>query len=347
MRERRITDLLSSKGRFLRSVNLERDFTDPTAFAGYIVTDSATTSLRRVSDGLKPLSGSRAWRVTGHYGSGKSSFALLLAHWLAGSESNLPPAIRKVTPPSGSVRRSFLPILVTCARQPLAASIVEALKRATRDVYASGKAKVPRGLSHLLSFDDTASDDFALQSLVALNSHLIADSKATGVLLILDELGKALEFAASQPERQDVFFLQRIAETAARSGSQPLFVVSVLHQGFSAYADQLDQSAEREWEKVAGRFEEIVFEQLLHDICELVASALNVAVTKIAQRDRSELEGAAKTAARLGWFGASPRGDYPEVASRLFPLHPTVLPVLVRIFRRFGQNERSLFSFLF
>src|SRR5262249_50888372 len=30
----------------------------------------------------------------------------------------------------------------------------------------------------------------------------------------------------------------------------------------------------------------------------------------------------------------------------LFPLHPTVLPTLVRLFSRFGQNERSLFSFL-
>ena len=34
------------------------------------------------------------------------------------------------------------------------------------------------------------------------------------------------------------------------------------------------------------------------------------------------------------------------LASRLYPLHPTVLPVLTRLFSRFGQNERSLFSFL-
>ena len=30
----------------------------------------------------------------------------------------------------------------------------------------------------------------------------------------------------------------------------------------------------------------------------------------------------------------------------MYPLHPTVLPVLVRFFARFGQHERSLFSFL-
>ena len=55
------------------------------------------------------------------------------------------------------------------------------------------------------------------------------------------------------------FSLQRFAEAASRSGDEPLFVVSLLHQGFSAYADHLDQSTEREWEKIAGRFEEIVF----------------------------------------------------------------------------------------
>src|SRR5262249_46542194 len=35
-----------------------------------------------------------------------------------------------------------------------------------------------------------------------------------------------------------------------------------------------------------------------------------------------------------------------ELAPGLYPLHPTALPVLVRLFSRFGQNERSLYSFL-
>src|SRR5262249_36380140 len=35
-----------------------------------------------------------------------------------------------------------------------------------------------------------------------------------------------------------------------------------------------------------------------------------------------------------------------EIAPGLYPLHPTVLPILVRLFSRFGQNERSLYSFL-
>jgi hypothetical protein len=32
--------------------------------------------------------------------------------------------------------------------------------------------------------------------------------------------------------------------------------------------------------------------------------------------------------------------------AQLYPLHPTLLPPLVRFFSRFGQHERSLFGFL-
>ena len=42
----------------------------------------------------------------------------------------------------------------------------------------------------------------------------------------------------------------------------------------------------------------------------------------------------------------SRRKIYRVGGSSFIPIHPNVLPVLIRTFRRFGQNERSLFSFL-
>src|SRR4051794_17102227 len=97
MSDKKVADILNVEGRFLRSANLERDFHDPTALSGYVVTDFARSTLARIAEGLKPSSGERAWRITGHYGAGKSSFALFLAHLIAGRESNLPPQIRRVT----------------------------------------------------------------------------------------------------------------------------------------------------------------------------------------------------------------------------------------------------------
>src|SRR5262249_51031657 len=179
-----------------------------------------------------------------------------------------------------------------------------------------------------------------------VNSRLVKDGKAKGLLLILDELGKFLEFAALHPERQDVFLLQRLAEAASRSAEEPFFIVSLQHQGFNAYTDRLDQSAQREWEKVAGRFEEIVFNPPVEQAASIISSAMNVRLHEIPKPQSSHLRDAMDRTVRFGWLGAAPSKSMIEAAPRLYPLHPTVLPVLMRTFRRFGQNERSLFSFL-
>src|SRR5713226_4035780 len=77
-----IADLLRVPSRFLRSVQLDRDFHDVAALKQYVVTPPMAEAFRRITDGLRPASGRRAWRITGDYGVGKSSFALVLAHLL-------------------------------------------------------------------------------------------------------------------------------------------------------------------------------------------------------------------------------------------------------------------------
>src|SRR5712692_9401797 len=77
-----IRDLLRIPERYLRSVHLERDFHDLRALQQYVVTPPMIAAARRIAEGLCPGSGRRAWRITGDYGSGKSSFALVLAQLL-------------------------------------------------------------------------------------------------------------------------------------------------------------------------------------------------------------------------------------------------------------------------
>jgi hypothetical protein len=349
MAEKKIADLFHIETRFLRSVHLERDFQDPSALSNYIVTDFVRVCTERIANGLKPHSGQRAWRLTGNYGSGKSSFALFLAHWFAGRESKFPPQIRNAVNSQqlDVAHPHYLPVLVTCSRQALGASILKSLHWALSQLYDRGaKAKPLLDVQRLLDAEPAPTDDQVFQLILKINTCLIAESKSKGLLLILDELGKFLEFAALYPQRHDVFLLQQLAEAAARSGDEPLFVVGLLHQGFTAYTDHLDQSAQREWEKVAGRFEEIVFDPPVEQVATVVASALNVSTQEIPRTKSSELKHAMETTLALGWFGSAPRKTLVESAACLYPLHPTVLPVLMRTFRRFGQNERSLFSFL-
>jgi hypothetical protein len=351
MPDLRISDLFQIRNRFLRSAHLERDFSDTSAMKGYVVTPHIKASLDRLVSGLAPNSGHRAWRITGDYGTGKSSFALALAHILSGHQDNLPGQLRlavnlrQVATP----RPRLLPVLVTGTREPIAAALLRALQRALDD--ACGYRK-PRLVQRISSLADTASrtsvPDTAVVKLLEEASEYVRESdKRTGILVIVDELGKFLEFTAIHPDRQDIYFLQALAEAASRSGKAPLFVVGLLHQGFNAYADQLSQAAQREWEKVAGRFEELLFNQPLEQTASLIADALNVRVERLPGNAGRVIESEMGTAVDLGWYGAdAPRKSLLDHSARVYPLHPTVLPVLVKLFGRFGQNERSLFSFL-
>ena len=349
MAKERISDLFQIRSRFLRSANLERDFEDPACLSGYVMTDFTRSCLAYVANGLKPCSGQRAWRITGDYGSGKSSFALLLAHWFAGRTRAFPQEIRNVVGfrQFGVTQPRFVPVLVTCSRQALGTSILHSLYQTLTQIYR-GRAKINlvRDVQRLLETNQEPTEDQIFKLVLKAHSRINEDSKGKGLLLILDELGKFLEFAALHPQRQDVFLLQRLAEAASRSGDQPLFVVSLLHQGFNAYSDMLSQSAQREWEKIAGRFEEIVFNQPIDQVANVVASALNVRTRAIPETESLELRQAMSQTMALGWFGSGSTKSLSNVVPRLYPLHPTILPILIRTFRRFGQNERSLFSFL-
>jgi hypothetical protein len=345
-----ISDLLRIQGRYLRSGHLSRDFKDPSSLDGYIVTDQAKSSLERIASGLSPVSGHRAWRITGDYGAGKSSLALVLAHLFSQDHAHLPAHVRPIIDfdAIGVERPRLLPVLVTGSREELSSALLRSLYGALSDVCGQGEnPDVIDAIRAHLASDRAVTDDTALALVQEATEYLVGVGKATGILIILDELGKFLEFAAQHPDRQDVYLLQALAETAARSGRHPLFVVGLLHQGFGAYADQLSPASQREWEKVAGRFEEVLFNLPLDQVVGLVTAALNVRLDVLprdivdrAARDMDVVQG-------LQWYGAaSPREYLVDQAAQLYPFHPTVLPPLLALFNRHGQNERSLFSFL-
>ena len=350
----RIADAFEIKSRFMRSVNLERDFLDETVLEGYVLTPHVRTSLERLTGGLSPRSGQRAWRITGDYGTGKSSFALALSHLLSGKEDELPERLVGAidfTSIGLDETPRLLPVLVTGSREPLITALLRSLGEAIDRTCYRGKrphvlARIQEAMSLLPPL--TVADAKAIELVREAVSHVVESGKGSGILIVLDELGKFLEYAALHPDRQDVFFLQSLAEAASRSGNSPILVVGLLHQGFNAYAEHLSQPAQKEWEKVAGRFDEILFNQPLEQTAGLVADALNVKngllTPKVRARARSEME----RTLDLGWYGAgAARRSLTDLAPLLYPLHATVLPVLVRLFSRFGQNERSLFSFLF
>lgn len=345
-----IRDHLNIRSRFLRSTQLERDFGDSDSLEGYVVTEDVRTHLRRIGRGTKPGSGLRAWRITGDFGSGKSSFALLLANLLGRSLKELPKAIRSARSDLAlsSGTKPYLPVLVTGVREPLSVALLRGLHSAlVARTGGRSKLRCQVALQGLLTNPSQLEDSQAIATISTAAEELVHRGLFGGLLIIMDELGKFLEYASLHPEKQDVFFLQQLGELCSRSRKSPILTIGLLHQGFSDYAEKLSDAAQREWEKVGGRFEGIAFSQPLTQVATLIAAALQVDHTEALRGFKGDAREAMTSAIDLGLFGGSAaRKALTELAPGLYPLHPTVIPVLSKFFRRFGQNERSLFSFL-
>ena len=317
-----ISSLLRIHPRFMRSVHLEHDIKDPHSSLGYILTPVAQQALERITTGFRTNSTQRAWRIAGDYGSGKTDFALALARIAEGSKDELPKDLRRFVG-----QATFFPVMATGDNEPLGVTVLRAL-----GLKWDGRRSRPETAEVLQAVRDTV-------AIARRHRH-------AGLLLILDELGKNLEHAARNPESDDVFLLQRLAEEATRSGDRAFVIVATLHQGVAAYATGLDSAARREWDKVAGRFEEIVYAQPIEQVAALVAATLNVETHRLPDTLRRESGAAMMTALKTGIYGPSAPVSLADLGPKIFPLHPTTLPVLVRTMRQFGQNERSLFSFV-
>ena len=74
----RLADAIAVKARFARSANLERDMARREPLDGYVVTARALDVVERIAEAAANGAAGGAWSVTGPYGSGKSSLALLL-----------------------------------------------------------------------------------------------------------------------------------------------------------------------------------------------------------------------------------------------------------------------------
>lgn len=330
----KISSLFHVRPAFLRSVNVALDYHDASSSRDYVVTKFGVELLERITPAFWANSSERAWRVTGDYGSGKSAFALCIARIAAGQALQLPPALRRFLPAD----RRFEPVLVSGAPEDLDVSI----RKALADLRARVFKKPQRALERLVS---TSTDMIAV--IEAHRDALREMRLADGLVIIFDELGQNLRHAAIRGTGSDISFLQVLGEKADRSGNKPLIVLAMLHQGLSTYSADLDVAAKREWEKVAGRYKEVVFAQPMEQTMTLVAEMLGITLQTLPRGTVQESERAMKLAMASGLYGAAPAEEFlTEIAPRLYPLHPTVFPILIRLLRRFGQNERSLVGFL-
>lgn len=348
--------------RFARSVSLVRDAERADALHGYILTPTGRDVLRRLADALRCVSPTRAWSLTGPYGSGKSAFALFAAQLLAGgddlrrqarkflaaADADLSERFFGLGSPLAKKARRLCPVLVTGSRQPLEKALAAALAVSLRSVAQRGRPpQVVERLEQVAS--QTASSGLAIVGLFEeANDYLDRfGDEAAGILLIVDELGKFLEYGAANPEQGDVFVLQQLAESAARS-ARPFVFLTILHQALDRYADHMSPGRRAEWAKVQGRFEDVAFEERREQMLRLLAHAIRHAGEDHELKPlHKRAKALAHDALALGLrFGSMATGEMQERLAACYPLHPLTALILGMLFRQLAQNERSLFAFL-
>ena len=354
--------LVVVNSRFARSVSITRDETRSDALEGHILTPNGRDILRRLATSLRGESSTRAWSLTGPYGSGKSSFALLVAQVLSGDDRVRLNARKFLGAADAELTNLFFgagsplpkragrlfPVLVTGSRQPLEKALAARLAASLRAIITRGRP--PQIIDRLerLANQKQPVGTAIVELFEEANEYLEqSGSETAGLLLIVDELGKFLEFGATNPEQGDVFVLQELAEAATRS-KRPFLFLTILHQSLDRYVDHMSPSRRAEWAKVQGRFEDVAFEERSEQLLRLLTHAIRHEGSDADLKPiRRQAKALAQDTAAIGIrAGTMSTGEMENCLASCYPLHPLTALVLGPLFRQLAQNERSLFAFL-
>ena len=336
-----IADRLSIERRYVRSVDIPRDLDDPEALDGYVLTPPARDAAVRVIDALDPTSRQRAFRLVGAYGTGKSAFALFLARLLR--ERGRGPATSLLADafPQLPAAPQWHSLILVGRRVSFTKELLRALSESRRQL------DIPHGLAERARSLHAQTPTPDLLAVTALLGDIADDLRAragAGLFLIVDELGRFLEYAAANATVEDPSIFQYLAERSGGKSGANLAVLGILHHGFADYVAGLGAWIEAEWARFSARYEEIRFDNSTEQSLFMLARALTHAPDPDSEFDR---------VAQQLFVQAVDRGVYAtktravaDIAPSLYPLHPAAIATLASATRRFGQNERSLFSFL-
>lgn len=356
-----LSEVVSVAARFRRSASLEADYGQVDLLTDYIVSPLAIEVTTRICKELGSTHGNRAWTLVGPYGSGKSSFLTFLASILSDDplRTGAFQALRQVsTTAMQEVARArgqlgttqhLIPVVVTGSRRPLGPALLKGMLQAGERCWGASAGPEVMGAIRAALASPERSNDSSLVADLCGSFATEAQSRlkrAAGVMILIDEMGKFLEYAAQSPAEADIYLLQQVAEIAARIPGAGLSILTVLHQDFEAYASGLTASAQAEWTKVRGRYETIAFLESAGHLLKLMAHAIDrrAGANQVAMFRSGHIDDRAEAANALA---KDPSTERARNLESCFPLNPVTALCLGPLFRlQLGQNERSLFSFL-
>ena len=275
----------------------------------YIVTPNVQKVYGNIVDSFQ--SGIHSFLIIGTYGTGKSSFLMAIEQDLLNNKSNLVSEKRVF---AGAENFEFMNIV-------------------------GDYATLPTLLSNELSITPSADNKNIFVALTKLLIKLKSQNKF--LFIFIDEFGKILEHAANNNPEKELYFLQTFAEFV-NLPSRNVILITTLHQNFGAYAYKLSETQRNEWLKVKGRFKELVFAEPVEQLLFLAAESLtkSKAITDNAKENFLEIFSLAKKSKIIS------ESSTLRTSKMLYPLDAISASCLTLAIQRYGQNERTLFSFL-
>jgi hypothetical protein len=274
----------------------------------YIATPNANRVVNQIANDFKK--GIRSFNIIGSYGTGKSSFLWALQQSLQG-------------------KKSFFNL----------------------NLLQTPKIEIINFIGEFKSITNIFADYFDVNQNKNQSENILAEifnryhslgKKNPLLILVIDEFGKFLEYASQNSPEKELYFIQQLSEFA-NNPDHNIILITTVHQNFDAYAFSLSNAQKQEWTKVKGRFREITFNEPVEQLLFLAAEHLkrNSSSSKI----ESEIKSALIIAKKSKAYNINP--DYAaDVSSKLFPLDLIAANILTLSLQKYGQNERSLFSFL-
>ncbi len=317
-----LNDVVEINEHFKRSVNIKSDLSNKELLEGYICPKSSEEALMGLVKHIKGT-GQSSFTWTGPYGSGKSSLVLLLSSII--SRDN-------------SLREIAYSHLSEEARQHICGFFEQ---RDWEILPVIGEPASPlKTIGHSMAmngFCKTPPDDN--QTLISIIENT-ADKK-NGVTIFIDEMGKFLESFSNGQPATDIYLFQQLAELANSSDGR-IILIGILHQSFNEYARNLSRITRDEWTKIQGRFVDYRINTVGEEQLELISKAI------VSKRKPKRLTVESKeTAAVIKKNRPINEKSFSQTLNACWPLHPVVATLLGPISkRRFGQNQRSIFSFL-
>lgn len=273
----------------------------------YIVTPNTQRAVQSIINDFQ--SGIHAFTIIGSYGTGKSSFLLAF-------EADLDK--------NNKQKRLFNPQNLSFTKDYEILNIV------------GDYTELSTLLRRKLRIE--GHDNSILDELKEYHNKLKAQNKF--LLIAIDEFGKVLEHAAKNNPEQELYFMQKFAEFVNVQSSQ-ILLLTTLHQNFSSYAKELTETQKNEWTKVKGRFKEITFVEPIEQILYLASKQIQERKEITIGNNTDKLYNLAK---ETGFISNSISN---VTARQLYPLDMFSAYSITSAITRYGQNERSLFTFLF